>query len=102
MRVDSPAGHCEGDTLVINTIGTKNGPFATLHFYGTPYTGALHVIERYRLVDDSAIKEGQERGLKENSFLPDGVDGMVADLVRAKVFSSNLWSRMGASSRPRT
>ena len=51
-------------------------------FYGTPYTAALHVVERYRLIDDSAAKEGQERGLKENAFLPDGSDGdggMVAD-----------------------
>jgi hypothetical protein len=75
-------GHYEGDTLVIDTVGIKIGPFAMLDFYGTPYTGALHVIERYRLIDDSAAKEGQERGLKENNFLPDGIDGdggMVAD-----------------------
>jgi hypothetical protein len=75
-------GHYESDTLVIDTIGIKIGPFAMLDFYGTPYTGMLHVIERYRFIDDSAAKEGQERGLKENSFLPDGVDGdggMVVD-----------------------
>jgi hypothetical protein len=75
-------GHYESDTLVIDTVGVKIGPFAMLDFYGTPYTGALHVIERYRLIDDSAAKEGLERGLKENAFLPDGTDGdggMVAD-----------------------
>ena len=75
-------GHYESDTLVIDTVGIKIGPFAMVDFYGTPYTAALHVVERYRLIDDSAAKEGQERGLKENAFLPDGSDGdggMVAD-----------------------
>jgi hypothetical protein len=68
-------GHYERDTLVIDTVGIKINQFAMLDFYGTPYTGMLHVIERYRLIDDSAAKEGQERGLKENNFLPDGSDG---------------------------
>jgi hypothetical protein len=75
-------GHYESDTLVIDTVGIKIGPFAMVDFYGTPYTAALHVVERYRLIDDSAAKEGHERGLKENAFLPDGSDGdggMVAD-----------------------
>jgi hypothetical protein len=68
-------GHYEGDTLVIDTVGIKIDPFAMLDFYGTPYTEMLHVIERYRLIDDSAAKEGQEGGLKENLFVPDGRDG---------------------------
>jgi hypothetical protein len=68
-------GHYESDTLVIDTVGIKINQFAMLDFYGTPYTGMLHVIERYRLIDDSAAKEGQERGLKENGFVPDGLDG---------------------------
>jgi len=75
-------GLYESDTLVIDTVGIKIGPFAMVDFYGTPYTAALHVVERYRLIDDSTAKEGQERGLKENAFLPDGSDGdggMVAD-----------------------
>jgi hypothetical protein len=68
-------GYYESNTLVIDTVGIKINQFAMLDFYGTPYTGMLHVIERYRLIDDSAAKEGQERGLKENGFLPDGLDG---------------------------
>jgi hypothetical protein len=35
-------GHYEGDTLVIDTVGVKIGPFAMVDFYGTPYTEALH------------------------------------------------------------
>jgi hypothetical protein len=53
-------GHYEGDTLVFDTVGVKIGPFAMVDFYGTPYTQALHVVERYRLLDYEAAKEGLE------------------------------------------
>src|SRR5438067_9214655 len=33
--------HYEGDTLVIDTVGIKVGPFAMLDWYGTPHTSAL-------------------------------------------------------------
>jgi len=60
-------GHYEGDTLVIDTIGIKTDrPFAMADFFGTPYTKALHVVERYRLLDYEAAKEGLERDAKEN------------------------------------
>ena len=35
-------------------------------FYGTPQTEALHVVERYRLLDFEAAKAAEERGLKVN------------------------------------
>jgi hypothetical protein len=54
-------GHYEGDTLVIDTVGIKIGPFAMIDMYGTPHTEALHVVERYRLLDYEAAKEAQER-----------------------------------------
>src|SRR6185436_4605051 len=44
-------GHFEGDTLVVDTVGIKIGPHAMVDWYGTPRTNALHVVERYRLVD---------------------------------------------------
>jgi hypothetical protein len=59
-------GHYEGDTLVIDTVGIKIGPFAMVDWYGTPHTPALHVVERYRLIDDETAKEAQERSAKEN------------------------------------
>ena len=59
-------GHYEGDTLVIDTVGIKVGPFATVDWYGTPHTEALHVVEQYRLIDYEAAKEGWERDAKEN------------------------------------
>jgi hypothetical protein len=60
-------GHYEGDTLVIDTVGIKTGrPVAMVDWFGTPYTEALHVVERYRLLDYEAAKEGLERDAKEN------------------------------------
>lgn len=63
-------GHYEGDTLVIDTVGVKIGPYPMLDWYGTPYSPALHVTERYRLLDYASAKEALERNAKEN-FIPD-------------------------------
>jgi hypothetical protein len=70
-------GRYEGGTLVIDTVGIKVGPFAMVDMYGTPHTEALHVVERYRLIDYDAAKESIARNEKENfrvgqdSFDPD-------------------------------
>jgi hypothetical protein len=67
--------HYEGDTLVIDTIGTKTDrPFAMIDLYGTPFTEKLHVVERYRLLDYEDAKEGLERDAKENQRPPVGID----------------------------
>ncbi len=66
-------GHYEGDTLVIDTVGTRTDrPFAMIDLYGTPYTRALHVVERYRLLDYEDAKEGLDRAAKEN-LRPGGI-----------------------------
>ena len=57
-------GHYDGDTLVIDTIGIKIGPVSMIDWYGTPYTNALHVVELYRLIDNEAAKEAEERGVR--------------------------------------
>jgi len=67
-------GHYEGDTLVIDTVGIKVGPFTMADNLGTPQSAAMHVIERYRLVDYAAAREGQVRGLQENFFIGGGGD----------------------------
>jgi hypothetical protein len=59
-------GHYEGDTLTIDTVGIKIGPFAMVDMYGTPHTSALHVTERYRLIDYDDAKEAIARNDKEN------------------------------------
>ena len=53
-------GHYEGDTLVVDTIGIRPGPYAMVDRYGSPVTATLHVVERYRLIDGAAAKEAQE------------------------------------------
>jgi hypothetical protein len=68
-------GHYEGDTLVIDTVGTRTErPYAMLDLYGTPYSKALHVVERYRLIDYEAAKDGLERDAKENQIAEGRVD----------------------------
>ena len=62
-------GHYEGDTLVIDTVGIKAGPFAMVDMYGTPHSEALHVVERYHLLDYEAAKAAEERGQKALSRL---------------------------------
>ncbi len=62
-------GHYEGDTLVIDTVGIKVGPYAMVDMYGTPHSPALHVVERYRLVDFDDAKDALERNAKENSYV---------------------------------
>jgi hypothetical protein len=63
-------GHYEGDTLVIDSVGIRIGPFAMVDMYGTPHSPALHVVERYRLVDYADAKDAMERNAKENSRTP--------------------------------
>jgi hypothetical protein len=59
-------GHYEGDTLVIDTVGIKaERAFAMVDWFGTPYTQSLHVIERYRLLDEKATRGALERAGKE-------------------------------------
>ena len=49
-------GHYEGDTLVIDTVGVKLEPYTVVDRFGTPQSEAMHVVERYRLID---AKEAQ-------------------------------------------
>jgi hypothetical protein len=63
-------GHYEGDALVIDTVGIKIGPFAMVDMYGTPHSPALHVVERYRLIDYADAKDALARNARENSRTP--------------------------------
>jgi hypothetical protein len=76
-------GRYEGDTLVIDTVGIKaDRPLAMLDLYGTPYTGALHVVERYRLLDHDATKDALERVANKNFRLPPASIGIGIDVDR--------------------
>jgi len=70
-------GHYEGDTLIIDTVGVKVGRFAMVDMFGTPHTEALHVVERYRLIDYAAAKEAWQRN--ENFRIPSNDGGPDAD-----------------------
>jgi len=52
-------GHYEGDALVIDTIGQKVGPLSMVDRFGTPFSAALHVIERYRLINGATARDLQ-------------------------------------------
>jgi hypothetical protein len=48
-------GRYEGDQLVVDTIGLS--PKAVIDNYQTPHTDQLHVVERYRVVEDGKALE---------------------------------------------
>jgi hypothetical protein len=45
-------GHYEGDTLVVDTINQLEHKMSVVDNYGTPHTERIHVVERYRLIND--------------------------------------------------
>ena len=67
-------GHYEGDTLVIDTVGVKLGPYRMLDRFGTPYSEGLHVVERYRLIDYEAAKAAEDLAEKEWMRVGDNID----------------------------
>jgi len=73
-------GHYEGDTLVIDTVGIKTGPYTMVDQFGTPHTEGLHVIERYRLIGFESAKQALERGAKENASFIGNDSGVLPDL----------------------
>jgi len=72
-------GRYEGDELVIDTVGIKVGRYSMLDWFGTPYTEALHVVERYRLLDYEGTKEAVERAAKEHFRIANPDNGPRAD-----------------------
>ncbi|HEY4264716.1 MAG TPA: hypothetical protein VGM72_05320 [Micropepsaceae bacterium] len=68
-------GHYEGGTLVVDTVGIKVGPVSMVDQYGTPHSAALHVVERYRLVNESAAKASSAKNEHEYAK----ADGPAAD-----------------------
>jgi len=71
-------GHYEGDELVIDTVGIKVGRFSMIDWFGTPYTEALHLVERYRLLDYETTMKAVAWAAKEHS-LGGGSSGPRAD-----------------------
>src|SRR5262249_54836001 len=51
--------HNGGDPLVCASVGQKAGPRCMVDRFGAPSSAALHVIERYRLIDGAAARDLQ-------------------------------------------
>jgi hypothetical protein len=62
-------GHFEGDTLVVDTVGVRVGPFSMIDRLGTPYSENLHLVERFRLVDRDIAEAVMARNEFENGRL---------------------------------
>ena len=71
--------HYEGDTLVIDTVGIKTGPVNYIDRWGTPHTDALHVIERYRLIDGASAKAAMAKWEHEDGNVGAGGGGVIVD-----------------------
>src|SRR5262249_54583776 len=54
-------GWYEGDTLVVDTVAIRESPLSMVDPFGTPHSKALHVVERYRLIDGEAAAEAQRK-----------------------------------------
>jgi hypothetical protein len=72
-------GHYEGDTLVVDTVGIKVGPFSMIDWFGTPFTEALHVVERYRLLDYETTEEAIARDANEHFQFANPDNGPIVD-----------------------
>jgi hypothetical protein len=48
-------GHWEGDTLVVDTVGFNDKTW--LDRVGHPHSEALHVVERFRRVDQNSLQD---------------------------------------------
>jgi hypothetical protein len=55
-RMGDSVGHWEGDMLVIDTVGVRTDAFTSVDRFGTPQSEAMHVVERYRLIDGATAK----------------------------------------------
>ena len=68
-------GHWEGDTLVIDTVGVKVDKFTSVDRFGTPQTEAMHIVERYRLIDGAQARADVARYEKSEGTIGGRVDG---------------------------
>jgi hypothetical protein len=105
-------GHWEGDTLVIDTVGVKVDRFTSVDRFGTPQSEAMHVIERYRLIDGALAKAqvdsfeyaegtvgggGRNGGGRDAGYNPDtSLKGLQLDVTMedSKVFTAPLTARV--------
>jgi hypothetical protein len=100
-------GHWEGDTLDIDTIGVKTDTLTSVDRFGTPQSEAMHIIERYRLIDGAVAKAQIEKfettegtvggGQRVAGYNPDpGLKGLQLEITMEdpRVFVTPLTARV--------
>jgi hypothetical protein len=100
-------GHWEGDVLVIDTVGIKTDAFTSVDRFGTPQSEAMHVVERYRLIDGALAKAQIDKyetsegtvggGGRVAGYNPDtGLKGLQLEVTMEdpKVFTAPLTARV--------
>jgi hypothetical protein len=100
-------GRWDGDTLVIDTVGVKVDAFTSVDRFGTPQSEAMHVTERYRIIDGASAKAAIDKyetsegtvggGNRVAGYHPDtSLDGLQLDVTMddPKVFTAPLTARV--------
>jgi hypothetical protein len=65
-------GRWEGDALAIDTVGVKTDAFTMVDRFGIPQSDAMHVVERYRLIDGASAKAAQDKYEKAEGIVGGG------------------------------
>jgi hypothetical protein len=68
-------GHWEGETLVIDTVGVRIDDFTAVDRFGTPQSEAMHIVERYRLIDGAQARADVARYEQSEGTIGGRVDG---------------------------
>lgn len=76
-------GRYEGDTLVVDTIGLNDK--TPVDFFGTPHTEDIHVVERYRLINDGRNLELTVTVTDPKTFIAPWSGVMTHNRVRGKM-----------------
>jgi hypothetical protein len=100
-------GHWDGDVLVIDTVAIKTDAFTSVDRFGTPQSEAMHVVERYRLIDGALAKAQIDKyetsegtvggGDRPAGYHPDtSLRGLQLDVTMddPKVFTAPLTARV--------
>jgi hypothetical protein len=100
-------GHWDGEVLVIDTVAIKTDAFTSVDRFGTPQSEAMHVVERYRLIDGALAKAQIDKyetsegtvggGDRPAGYHPDtSLRGLQLDVTMddPKVFTAPLTARV--------
>ena len=100
-------GHWEGDTLVVDTVGIQTDGFTAVYRFGTPQSEAMHIVERYRLIDGAVAKAQTDKfetsegavaaGARDAGYHPDtSLKGLQLEVTMEdpKVFTAPLIARV--------